>query len=55
MDKSNRTVNRTDEAPQYERPVPSDKPYVEQASVPGDNDLRTAADPELAEKGKRST
>jgi hypothetical protein len=41
-----------DEKPQPERDVPSDRPYEEDASVPGDNDPRTALDPEL-ERGTR--
>ena len=30
-----------------------DKPYVEEASVPGDNELRTAVDPALAKHRHR--
>ncbi len=35
------------EKPQEKRDVPSESPYEEDASVPGDNDPRTALDPEL--------
>ena len=38
-------MDKNDDSPQIERDVPSNKPYVEEASVPGDNDPRTAADP----------
>lgn len=37
-------MDKNDERPQFERDVSSDKPYVEEASVPGDNDPATAAD-----------
>jgi hypothetical protein len=36
-----------DDKPQPERDVSSDRPYEEDASVPGDNDPRTALDPDL--------
>lgn len=41
--------------PQYERPVESDRPYEEDASVPGDNDPKTALDPEKEMKAKCAT
>lgn len=44
---NNREPERSDEKPHEKRDVPSDRPYEEDASVPGDNDPRTALDPEL--------
>ena len=40
----------TDDTPHKERDVSSERPYEEDASVPGDNDPRTALDPELESK-----
>lgn len=50
MESSNR--ENVHEAPEYERPVPSDRPYVEQASVPGDNTVKTALDPQKEEDAR---
>lgn len=36
-----------DDKPHEKRDVSSDRPYEEDAAVPGDNDPRTALDPEL--------
>ena len=35
------------DAPHEDRDVQSERPYYEEASVPGDNDPNTALDPEL--------
>lgn len=42
-----------DEKPREGREVSSDWPYEEDASVPGDNDPRTALDPELERRVHR--
>lgn len=47
---NNRKPDPADEKPHENRDVPSDRPYVEDASVPGDNDPNTALDPELEER-----
>jgi hypothetical protein len=40
-------VDTPKDAPHEDREVQSDRPYYEEASVPGDNDPNTAVDPEL--------
>ncbi|HEV7179671.1 MAG TPA: hypothetical protein VGN11_07360 [Candidatus Baltobacteraceae bacterium] len=47
-------MDKKADAPDYERDVPSDRPYVEDASVPGDNSVRTALDPVLAKRHPHS-
>ncbi|HET9030616.1 MAG TPA: hypothetical protein VFN49_10580 [Candidatus Aquilonibacter sp.] len=42
-----------DRKPDEKRDVQSDRPYYEEASVPGDNEVKTALDPELEEKAQR--
>ncbi len=41
-------MDKNDDRPHPQREVSSKKPYVEESSVPGDNDPKTALDPSLA-------
>jgi hypothetical protein len=48
-------IRKSDDGKPHEaRDVQSDQPYYEDASVPGDNDVRTALDPELEKKAQRA-
>ncbi len=47
------THSGMDDSPKYERDVESDRPYEEDASVPGDNDPKTALDPEEEREAER--
>ena len=47
---NSRNPDILDGKPHEERDVQSDRPYVEDASIPGNNEVETALDPELEKK-----
>lgn len=50
---NSRKSEPNDDRPHEARDVDSKHPYVEEASIPGDNEVKTALDPELEERAKQ--